>query len=178
MPDIGPRMFRVQIKGTVDQVWREITRTDEPILAFFNAQMHLGGPLGPGSRIAMRSPDGRFTVVVGEIVECTPMRRFSHTFRFTAYDDPECVVIYDLKPVEGGVEFTLTIDELPEGTKTGKQMIQGGGMIVKTLKSVIETGRPTLGVRILYAFFALTAPFTPKRCRSEHWPIGDESSSN
>ena len=68
MPDGKPSVFRVLIKGTVSDVWNEITRTDEPIVAFFNAQMHVG-ELRPGARLAMRSPDGRFTVVVGEILE-------------------------------------------------------------------------------------------------------------
>ena len=72
------------------------------------------------------------------------------------------------------VQFTLTIDDLPTGTKTAKQMVQGGKMIVNTLKSVIETGRPSFGTRLLYFIFGLMAPFTPAKCKSEHWPVGDE----
>ena len=49
-------------------------------------------------------------------------------------------------------------------------MTQGGQMIVDTLKAVLETGKPTFKVRFLYGIFALTAPFTPARCKSEHWP--------
>ena len=119
----------------------------------------------------MRTPDGKYTVVVGEILECEPPRRFAHTFRFTNYDDPECRVIYDLAQSEGGVEFTLTVTDLPEGTKTAKQMVQGGKMIVKTLKSVIETGKPAFGTRLLYGVFKLMAPLTPRKCLSENWPV-------
>lgn len=162
--------FQVQIAGTIEDVWHEITRTDAAIPAFFNSQMHVGR-LAPGSKLAMRTPDGKYTGVVGEILEYDPPKRFAHTFKFTNYDDPACCVIYDLEEVEGGVRFTLTITDLPEGTKTAKQMVQGGQMIVKTLKSTIETGRPSFGIRMLYLIFKLTAPFTPKRCRSEHWPV-------
>ena len=49
------------------------------------------------------------------------------------------------------------------GTKSAKQMIQGGTMIVNTLKAVIETGRPSLGTRALFALFRVMQPFTPKR---------------
>lgn len=173
MPDVSPAMFRVVIRGSLEDVWNEITRTDEPIAAFFNSRMHTAR-LQAGSKLAMRSPDGRYTAVVGEILEVVPRKRFAHTFRFTTLDDPECKVIYELEEVPDGVRFTLTIEDLPEGTKTAKQMLQGGAMIVKTLKAVIETGRPTFGVRMLYALFVVMAPFTPKRCRSESWPIDGE----
>lgn len=177
MPDSHPNAtaetrskFRTFIRGSIEDVWHEITRTDAPIPAFFNSRMDVER-LAPGSRIAMRSPDGKYTGVVGEILEFDPPRRFAHTFRFTNYDDPECRVVYDLEAVEGGVQFTLTITDLPLGTKTAKQMVQGGKMIVNTLKAVIETGRPSFGTRMLFGVFKLAAPFTPKRCLSENWPV-------
>ena len=166
-------MFRVVIRGSIDDVWHEITRTDAPIPAFFNSRMEVGR-LAPGSRVAMRTPDGKYTGVVGTILECEPPRRFAHTFRFTNFDDPECRVIYDLVEVDDGVEFTLTITDLPVGTKTAKQMMQGGTMIVNTLKSVIETGRPSFGTRMLFGLFKLLAPMTPNKCRTEHWPVDDQ----
>ncbi len=162
--------FRVMIEGSIDDVWHEITRTDRPIPAFFNSRLDVTR-LAPGARLAMRSPDGKYTGIVGEILECTPPTRFAHTFKFTAYDDPECIVAYDLREVGDSVEFTLTILDLPDGTKTAKQMVQGGSMIVKTLKSVLETGKPTLGIRMLFGMFKVLAFTTPKRCRSENWPV-------
>jgi uncharacterized protein YndB with AHSA1/START domain len=173
VPEVTPSMFRVQIQGSVEDVWNEITRTDEPIACFFNTRMDVA-TLAPGSRLAMRSPDGKYTGVVGEILEVVPQKKFSHTFRFTNFDDPECVVIYELEPAEGGVQFTLTIENLPAGTKTAKNMVQGGTMITNTLKRVIETGRPSFGMRMLYTLFKVMAPFSPKRCLSEHWPIDGE----
>lgn len=119
----------------------------------------------------MRTPDGRYTGVVGEILECVPLKRFSHTFRFTNLDDPPCVVTYELREVPEGTEFTLIITDAAPGSKTEKQMKQGSALIVNTLKRVIETGRPSLGVRLLYAMFKVMAPLNPKRCRSEHWPV-------
>ncbi|MBK7404292.1 MAG: SRPBCC domain-containing protein [Phycisphaerales bacterium] len=162
--------FRVLIKGPIDAVWREITRTDAPIPAFFNSRMHVN-TLAPGSRLAMRSPDGKVTGVVGEILEFDPPRRFSHTFKFTNFNDPACKVTYELEPRGDSTQFTLTITDLPVGTKTAKQMLQGGVMIASTLKNVIETGRPSFGTRVLFTIFKLMAPFTPKKCLSEHWPV-------
>jgi uncharacterized protein YndB with AHSA1/START domain len=162
--------FRVEIRGSIQDVWQEITRTDAPIAAFFNTRMDVQR-LAAGSRLAMRSPDGKYTGVVGEILEFDPPKRFAHTFQFTQYDDPPCTVIYDLEEVGGAVQFTLTIADMPLGTKTAKQMQQGGKMIVNTLKAVIETGRPAFGTRMLFGVFKLTAPLTPKKCLSENWPV-------
>ncbi len=170
MPDDRKRVFKVIINAPIHDVWMEITRTDAPIACFFNSRMH-APTLQAGSKLAMRTPSGRYTGVVGTILECIPPTRFSHTFRFTNYDDPECTVTYELKDAAGKTEFTLIIDELPLGTKSAKQMVQGGTMIVSTLKRVMETGRPSLGVRLLYTLFKIMEPMTPAKCRSERWPV-------
>ena len=54
-------------------------------------------------------------------------------------DRPPSVAV---REVPEGVEFTLRLENLPPGTKTAKQMLQGSQMIVNTLKAVVETGRP------------------------------------
>lgn len=161
---------RVVIRGRIEDVWREITRTDAPQLAFFGAQMRYRA-LSPGSPVQMRTPDGKYTSVVGEILEVRAPHRFSHTMKFTAHDDPYCKVTYELREVEGGVEFTLISEDVPVGTKTAKDMTRGGDFIVKTLREVIETGRPALGTRLLYRVFGMLAFTTPAKCRSEHWPM-------
>ncbi len=163
-------VFRVFIEGTMDQVWRELTKTDEVQQAMFNSRMHTPG-LEPGAPLHMRSPDGKFTAVVGRVIELDHPVKFSHTFRFTAYDDPECTVVYELQQKPGGVDFTLTVEDLPVGTRSGKQMASGGRFITKTLKSIVETGRPTMGARMLFVLFKLLAPLNPKRTRTEQWPL-------
>lgn len=170
MADTVRLVSRVVIRGKIEDVWREITKTDTPQLAFFGAQMRYKA-LSAGSPVQMRTPDAKFTSVVGEILEVTPPHRFSHTMKFTAHDDPFCKVTYELKEVPEGVEFTLISEDVPAGTKTAKDMTRGGDFIVKTLKEIIETGRPALGTRVLYALFGLLAFTTPAKCRSEHWPL-------
>ncbi len=163
-------VFKIFIKGSMDAVWREITKTSEPQKCFFNSQLHTNG-LKPGGKIGMRTPSGKYTVGVGEVLEFHPPHRYAHTFRFTQYDDPPCKVIYDLKKVEGGVEFTMTLKDLPAGTKSTKQMKQGGPMIINTLKRLVETGRPSFGIRMLYRLFKVMEPLSPKKCRTENWPL-------
>ena len=169
MSETTKSISKIVIAGSIEDVWREITKTDEVQGCMFNMCLDTNG-LEKGAKICMRSIDGKYTGVVGEVLEFDPPHRYAHTFKFTQYDDPPCTVVYELKEVEGGVEFTLTSENIPVGTKTAKQMIRGGDMIVKTLKSIVETGRPSFGVRMLYGMFKLMAPMTPKKCRSENWP--------
>lgn len=161
-------LFRVHIRGSLQDVWDEITRTDDVIPAFFNSRMH-APRLAKGAPIQMRTKSGKYVGVVGEILEWDPPRRFAHTFRFTNFDDPPCKVTYELVEKDGGVEFTLRVSEMTPGTKSAKQMMQGGKLIVNVLKAVVETGRVPFGTRMLYVLFALMEPLSPKRCRVENW---------
>lgn len=163
-------VFKVLIKGKQEAVWREITKLDEPQGCFFNSVMHTDG-LRPGGQLRMRSVSGKLTAVVGRIVEFDPPRRFAHTLRFTNENDPECTVVYDLRPTADGIEFTLTIENLPVGTKSADQMTRGGPMIVKTLKTIVEKGRPSFGVRVMYWLMGAMEFMAPKSMRSENWPL-------
>jgi len=162
--------FRVFIAAPIDKVWAELTRTDTVLPFFFNAVCKTTG-LRRGAPVRMRSKDGKYTSVVGEVLEFEPPYRYAHTFRFTAHDDPECVVRYELKEAGGGTEFTLINENVPAGTKSEKYMAQGGTFITDNLKAIVETGRPTPGGRFALFMMGLMAPFTPARCRSENWPL-------
>lgn len=170
MSPVTQQVCKVFIKAPIQDVWNALTTEGEPLPFFFGSVMHTTG-LKAGAQLRMRTPNGKFTGVVGEILECTPPFRFSHTFRFTSYDDPPCVVTYELKEVEGGTEFTLVSDKVPVGTKTEKNMAQGSLFITDVLKSLVETGRPSFGKRILLGIIGLMGPFSPARSRSEHWPL-------
>jgi hypothetical protein len=125
----------------------------------------------PGAPMQMRTGSGKHVIVVGDVVEWDPPRRFVHSHRFTQYDDPVCRVAYDLKPVDGGVEVTLTVIGLAAGSATAKSMASGGTMILKTLKSICETGRPPLATRAMYWMFDRMEFVLPKRTRAAHWPL-------
>jgi uncharacterized protein YndB with AHSA1/START domain len=164
-------VFRIVVNAPIERVWRELTKTGEAQGAIFNAWLHTRGGLVPGAAMQMRTGSGKHTIVVGEVVECTPPHRFVHTHRFTQYDDAVCRVAYELKEVPGGVEVTLRVSGLPVGTPTEKSMQGGGDMILRSLKAIAETGRPPLGTRLMYLMFGLMEFVLPKRTRSEHWPL-------
>ncbi|MBT8079124.1 MAG: SRPBCC domain-containing protein [Gammaproteobacteria bacterium] len=162
--------FRILIRAPIDRVWAELTRTDTVLPFFFNGVCKTPG-LAVDAPIRMQSKDGKYTSVVGDVLEFEPPYRYAHSFRFTNFDDPPAIVRYELKEVEGGTEFTLINENVPAGTKTEKYMTSGGTFITQNLKSIVETGKPTAGGRVALFMMGLFAPFTPKRCRSENWPF-------
>ena len=172
MAEANKAVFRIVVNGTMEAVFRELTKTGEPQGAVFNAVLTLDQPgLVRGRKMQMRTGSGRHAIVVGEVVEHEAPARFAHTHRFTQYDDPSCTAVYDLKQVEGGVEVTLTVENLPAGTGTEKEMRRGGDFILKTLKAIVETGRPPLGTRLMYAVFGALEFVLPAKTRSDRWPL-------
>jgi uncharacterized protein YndB with AHSA1/START domain len=166
----GKAVYRIVIDGSQEAIFRELTATDRPLGAIFNAHMHTTG-LNPGGRMQMRTSTGKHVIVDGDVVEYDPPRRFVHTHRFTMMDDPVCRVTYELKPVTGGIEVTLTIDDLPLGTKTAKSMEPGGTQILQTLKAIVEQGRAPLFTRIKYWLMDAMEFALPGKTRSENWPL-------
>lgn len=163
-------LSKIVIAGSQQAVWRELTKQGEPQAAVFNAWLHAQSLL-PGQRMQMRTASGGKVIVVGEVLAFEPPKRFAHSFRFTQYDDPPCTVIYELHPVEGGIEVSLIVENLPVGTRTAKSMESGSRSILDTLKRVVETGRPAFGTRLMYALFDRLEFVLPKRCDAAHWPL-------
>ncbi len=164
------QVYRIVIEAPIEKVWSVLTQKGEVLPFFFNSVLHTT-TLAPGAPIRMRTPNGKYTAVVGEVLEFEPPRRYSHTFKFTNLDDAVCTVTYELKPIEGGTEFTLITSGVPAGTKTEKNMASGSKIIVNTLKAYVETGKPTFLSRFIGLMSFLTGPLTPKACRSENWPL-------
>ena len=170
MPETTKAVFRVVVNGSIDAVWRELTKQGEAQAAVFNCWLHAQA-LAVGNEMQMRTGSGKYAMVVGRITAFEPPHRFAHTFRFTQYDDPECEVIYQLKELPAGVECILTVDRMPVGTKTAKDMQGGGSMITNTLKAVVETGKPSLATRLMYFVFANMEFVLSKKSQVQNWPM-------
>ena len=166
-------VFRIVINGSMEAVYRELTKTGEPQGAVFNSMLTLGAGTGlvRGRKMQMRTVSGKYAVVRGEVVEADPPRRFAHTHQFTAHGDPFCTVVYELKKIDAGVEVTLTVENIPAGTKTANEMMKGGDFILKNLKSIVETGRPPFATRVMYAMFGALEFVLPAKSKSENWPL-------
>ena len=163
-------IFRIVVNGSQGAIFEELTRTDRPLPAIFNARMHVT-KLAPGGRMQMRTVSGGHVMVFGDILEYDPPNRFVHTHRFAQFEDPACRITYELKPVAGGVEVTLTVDDLVPGTRTAEETRKGGMFILNNLKSIVETGKPSVGVRMMYAMFGALEFVLPAKTKTEKWPL-------
>ncbi len=164
------QMWQVVIDAPIETVWNTLVQTDEVLPFLFGAVCDTEDGLKVGRPMRMLSADGRFVVCYGEVLEFSPPHRFSYAINFAmASDEPPGRSTYELRETPAGVELTL-ISEALEGTQTAK-MAGSGPFIVGNIKAVVETGRPTLGARLMLMMGPLAGLFTPARCRVEHWPL-------
>lgn len=172
-PEIAPRaVYRVTIDAPIRVVWDTLVKTDTVLPFFFGAVCDAKGGLEKGKPMRMISADGKFAIVAGEVLDFTPPHRYAHTMKFTQYPDAPCTVIYELKEIEGGTEFTLITEGVPAGTKTEKSMVPGGVFISENLKALVETGKPKFAARMIMAIGPMLNFTVPKICRIENWPPG------
>ena len=170
MSEIKQAVFRIQIAAPIERVWAALTREGEVLPFFYNSVMHTPS-LAPGSPVRLRTADGKFTAVVGDILVVEPPHRFAHTMMFTQLNDPPSQVTYELVEKDGGTELTLILENVPAGSKSEGYMMSGGTFITETLKGCVETGRPPFKHRLFLAMIGLFGFMTPKVCKSENWPF-------
>lgn len=170
MAETTRQVFKIHINAPIQHVWDTLTKQGEVLPFFFGNVLHTTG-LAPGAPIRMRSPNGKYTGVIGDVLELDPPHRYSHTFKFTNLDDPHCKVTYELAEADGGVDFTLISEDIPKGTKTEKYMAQGGNFITRTFKAVAENSRMPFSSRFILFMIWLQGPFAPKICQSRLWPL-------
>jgi uncharacterized protein YndB with AHSA1/START domain len=68
MSELKSAVFKIHIEAPVERVWEAITKEKEVLPHFYNSVMHTP-ELAAGSPLRMRSPDEKFTAVVGDILE-------------------------------------------------------------------------------------------------------------
>ena len=164
------QVSQITINAPIQEVWDALTKEGEVLPFFFGSVLHTT-KLAPGAPIRMRTPNGKYTGVVGDVLELDPPNKYSMTFKFTNFNDAVCKVTHELREIDGVTEYTLTSEDVPVGTKTEKNMKQGGQIITTTLKSCVETGKPTSMARFIMVMGKLFGFMSPKQSLSSNWPM-------
>jgi uncharacterized protein YndB with AHSA1/START domain len=172
-PATAPRsVYKLHINAPIRIVWDTLVKTDEVLPFIFGAVCDTKDGLKAGHPLRMVTKNRKYATVVGEVLEFSPPHRYAHTMKFTQYPDTPVTVIYDLKEVDGGTEFSLITENVPVGTKTEKSMGPGAKFIAENLKSIAETGKPLFSGRMAVMMAPVFSLMAPASTRIEHWPFG------
>ena len=100
----------------------------------------------PGSKWEhVRNNDARMVNIAGTIVENTPHKRLVITWVSPsdfADASKHSRVRFDLEPFNDMVKLTVTHDELEEGSGMARGIGKGWPIVLSSLKSFLESGRP------------------------------------
>jgi uncharacterized protein YndB with AHSA1/START domain len=141
-------VFTIDIDVPRQRVWDEITKTGRIQLAMHNTVLE--SRLSPGSKLRYYSPSRKRVFVVGEIVDVTPPKRFSHTFKFTMNAEEPSLVTWELEETPSGCRVTLIHAGWTNQVKTHKGVVGGWREILNILKQELETGDIPLKVKVTY----------------------------
>jgi len=136
-------VYVTYIQSTPDKVFEAITR---PELARRYWGHENVSDWKPGSRWEhIRANDQRTVELVGKVVEALPPRRLVITWTNASQEtdaDSYSRVTFDVEEYEDMVRLTVAHDDLIVDSGMAKGVSKGWPLVLSSLKSFIETGRP------------------------------------
>jgi len=134
---------QVYIRTTPERLWQALTDGEMTRQYFFNGSVQ--SDWKPGSPYAFRNPNGG-TDIQGKVLEVQPPSRLVMTFEARWDDqvkkDRPSRVTFEIQQQGENCCLTLVHDELEEGSATFEQVGGGWPMILSSLKTLVETGKP------------------------------------
>jgi uncharacterized protein YndB with AHSA1/START domain len=137
-------VYVIYIASTPDQVWQALTDPAFTRRYFFGFAVDIDPKSGGVFRLLY--PDGGVHVS-GKVVEWSPPRRFASTWIVIGVEEfaelPECLITYDIEQAGDAVRLTMTEShswDVPDAILSGGRA--GWPLILSSLKSVLETGKP------------------------------------
>jgi uncharacterized protein YndB with AHSA1/START domain len=140
-PDV---VYITYIRSTPQKVWDALTQSDFTKQFFFGRVVESDWKKGSPWRLIM--PDGK-TDVAGEVRESNPPRLLKVSWRVEWMEEARklepAIVTYEIDPVDDAVKLTMTQHNSGAAPRkfveAGKQ---GWAVILSSLKSLLETGKP------------------------------------
>jgi uncharacterized protein YndB with AHSA1/START domain len=104
--------------------------------------------VGGAYRVRFRTADGQEHEAFGEYLEVAPPERLVMSWRYAAAGEPEELdrtsrVEFELRPVEGGTELTLTHADLRNAASQASHERGWAGALVKLVRRYAETPEAT-----------------------------------
>jgi uncharacterized protein YndB with AHSA1/START domain len=137
-------VYVIYIAAAPEKAWAALTSLEFTQQYFFGRSVEIEPQVG--GAFILRMPDGRVDVQ-GRVVDYDPPRRLSVTWRVEWIEEmrklPECLVSYQIDPLGDAVRLTMTEAhqwDVPDDILAGGR--QGWPIILSSLKSLLETGKP------------------------------------
>ena len=134
----------IVIAATPEQIWHAITDPERTAQWYFGTRVR--STWEPGSPIDYVDADGDVQLT-GEVVEVVPNEKLIHTFKAVwspdIADDPSSRYEFRIESMgEALSRVTIEHSGIPVGTPTEEQVSGGSSLILSSLKTLLETGKP------------------------------------
>jgi len=134
-------VYTTYIETTPEKLWHALTDGDFTERYWFGHRLTSDWKVESPFRLARQGVPR----VEGKVLESDPPRRLAYTWDPCSADTKHervSRVTLDLEPRGNVVKLTVTHDNLDEGGKTFPDISRGWPMVIASLKSILETGRP------------------------------------
>lgn len=137
-------VYITYIRATPQKVWAALTQSAFTTQFFFGRSVESSWKQGDAWRLIM--PDGR-TDVEGQVLIADPPRKLQVSWRVDWLEEARklepAIVTYEIEPTGDVVKLTMTQHNVsPVPRKFVDAGLQGWSLILSSLKSLLETGKP------------------------------------
>lgn len=135
--------YGIYIAAPPDKVWKALTDGSQTKEYFYGGRVT--SSFKKGATIAYFG-DGEFNLLDGEVLEVTAEKRLVTSFLAHWDDkvskDKPSRVAWELTPIGGATKIALVHDRFAGETATYQQSADGWNVILSSLKTYLETGKP------------------------------------
>ncbi|MGA7069941.1 SRPBCC family protein [Bradyrhizobium sp.] len=134
-------VYTTYIETSAEKLWHALTDGDFTERYWFGHRAISDWKVGSAFSLANQAGPK----VIGKILESDPLRRLTYSWDPQKEDsrhERTSRVTFDLEPRGTVVKLTVTHDNLDEGGKTLRDISGGWPLVIASLKSLLETGRP------------------------------------
>jgi uncharacterized protein YndB with AHSA1/START domain len=135
-------VYVTYIRTSPEELWRALTDGEFTRQYWFGRRVESAWTVGAPVTFWFDGKVGDS----GEVLECEPPRRLSYSFHVEFVEELRSErpsrVTFEIEQLGAQVKLTLTHDEFEPGSKVLAGVSTGWPVILASLKSLLETGRP------------------------------------
>jgi uncharacterized protein YndB with AHSA1/START domain len=132
-------VYTTYIETSAEKLWQALTDGDFTERYWFGHRVASDWEIGSPYKFAKQGKN----TIEGKVLAFEPHKRLAYTWDpCSPNGERTSRVTFDLEPRGNVVKLTVTHDNLDEGGKTFRDISGGWPMVIASLKSLLETGRP------------------------------------